>query len=102
MANQKAKESGRRSAPGSTLREGPPCQSATDVKVGDLVFVNPQADDQMIGHRLGLTKDELGRLPLRVHRVEPANGMIVLAGRRIDAVRPDQIRKAIPASTPLQ
>lgn len=101
MAHQKTKKGGRQSAPESTFRTGPPCRSVTDIKVGDLVFINPQAGDQRIGHRLGLTKDELKYLPLRVRRVESVNGMIVLAGRRIDSVRPDQIRKAIPAPTPL-
>ncbi|MBI4136318.1 MAG: hypothetical protein HY481_02110 [Candidatus Vogelbacteria bacterium] len=96
MAKQKPQKSGGRSEPGQTFRVGPPCRSVNDVKVGDLVFIDPLADDQMIGHRLGLTKDELSRLPIRVHRVEPVNGEIFLEGRRIDAISPDHLKKAIP------
>jgi len=95
MAKQKPKKSEGRSEPEQTFRVGPPCRSVSDVKVGDLVFIDPLADDQMIGHRLGLTKDELSR-PVRVHRVEPINGEVFLQGRRIDAISPDHIKKAIP------
>ncbi len=95
MAKRKPQKSGGRSGPEQTFRVGPSCQSVTEVKKGDRVFIDPDTDDQTIGHKLCLTKEQ-AHLPIKVLRVESVNGLIFLEGRRVDGVSPDHLRKAIP------
>lgn len=74
---------------------GPICGDISEIKKGDLVFVDPTAEERLdVCRRLGFKEEELGRLPLKVLRTEPVHGRVFVEGRRVDGVETTCLRRA--------